>query len=119
MPLSYAQADYIINMANLKSHTMAAVTLCAKNHYGSLIRWPGQTGYYDLHNDLPSAIPEMGHYRNLVDLMGHEHIGGKTLLYLIDGLYAGEHPNDVSPKKMVMAPFNGDWSSSLFVSQDP
>ena len=38
VPESYAQADYIINMANFKSHTLAAVTLCAKNHYGSLIR---------------------------------------------------------------------------------
>jgi hypothetical protein len=119
VPLAYAEADYIINMANLKSHTGGGVTLCGKNHYGSLIRYPGQSGYYNLHQDLPTWIPAWGHYRNLVDLMGHEHIGGKTLLYFIDGLYAGEHPTDVIPTRMVMAPFNGDWSSSLFVSQDP
>lgn len=119
VPVSYAQADYIISMANLKSHTMAGVTLSAKNHYGSLVRWPGQSGYYDLHGDLPSGVTGMGHYRNLVDLMGHAHLGGKTLLYFIDGLYAGEHPTDDSPTRMTMAPFGGDWSSSLLVSQDP
>ena len=119
VPVSYAEADYIINMANFKSHSSATVTLCGKNHYGSLVRWPAQSGYYDLHNDLPSDRDGMGHYRPLVDLMGHAHIGGKTLLYLIDGLYAGHHPYDDAPTKLNSAPFNGDWSSSLFVSQDP
>jgi len=51
--------------------------------------------------------------------MGHAHIGGKTLLYLIDGLYAGVHPKDSSPRKWSSSPFNGDWTSSLFASQDP
>jgi hypothetical protein len=119
VPVSYVQADYIINMANFKSHSMAAVTLCGKNHYGSLVRWPSQSEYYDLHGDLPSERGGMGYYRNIVDLMGHAHIGGKTLLYFIDGLYAGHHPYDDAPTKLNSAPFNGDWSSSIFVSQDP
>ncbi len=119
VPVSYAEADYLINMANFKSHSGGAVTLCAKNHYGSLVRWPVQSGYYNLHGDLPYQRDGMGYYRNLVDLMGHAHIGNKTLLYLIDGLYAGEHPTDDYPTKMSMPPFNEDWSSSLFVSQDP
>jgi hypothetical protein len=119
VPLSYAEADYLINLANFKSHSSAGVTLCAKNHYGSLIRWPGQSGYYDLHDDLPASRSGFGKYRNLVDLMGHPHIGDKTLLYLIDGLYAGHHPTDDIPTKLDSAPFNGDWSSSLFASQDP
>jgi hypothetical protein len=38
VPVHYAEATYLINMANLKSHTMAGVTLCAKNHFGSLFR---------------------------------------------------------------------------------
>ncbi len=37
VPLPYAEAKYMINMANLKSHTGAGVTLCAKNHYGSAL----------------------------------------------------------------------------------
>ena len=119
VPVSYAQADYIINMANLKSHSLAAVTLCAKNHFGSLVRSPVKSGYYNLHADLPYKKGETGYYRTLVDLMGHAHIGGKTLLHLIDGLYAGIHPNENAPRKLNSLPFNGDWSSSLFVSQDP
>jgi cysteine-rich repeat protein len=50
--------------------------------------------------------------------MGHAHIGGKALLYLIDGLYAG-HVLGPTPTRLNAPPFYGDWSSSLFVSQDP
>jgi len=117
VPLSYARADYLINMANLKSHTAAGVTLCAKNHYGSLVRWPAEKGCYDLHETAFAA--GMGKYRNHVDLMGHAHLGGKTLLYLIDGLYPGRHPIDRAPMKWNSAPFDGDWTSSLLASQDP
>ena len=60
----------------------------------------------------------MGHYRALVDVMGHSKLGGKTLLYLVDGLYAGYY-SEGRPYKWQMAPFNNDWPSSLFVSQDP
>ncbi|MGB2808228.1 MAG: DUF362 domain-containing protein [Sedimentisphaerales bacterium] len=120
-PESYVQADYLINMANLKSHNdQAGITLCAKNHYGSLVRKPARAeGYYDMHKDLPYTKPGNGHYRPLVDLMGHKHLGGKTLLYVIDGLYAGKHAKERSPRKWNSSPFNGDWSSCLFVSQDP
>jgi hypothetical protein len=121
VPVSYAEATYLINLANLKSHNdMAGITLCAKNNYGSLARKPArQSTYYDMHKDLPYNTPGMGHYRPLVDLMGHKHIGGKTLLYLIDGLYAGQHAKERAPRKWNSPPFNGDWSSSLFASQDP
>ena len=116
-PASYAEADYLINLANLKAHTGAGITLCAKNHYGSLIRTPPQKGYYDLH---PGAFSKkVGIYRNLVDLMGHKHVGGKTVLYLIDSLYSGIHPRDRAPRKWSTYPFNGDWTSSLLASQDP
>jgi hypothetical protein len=121
VPASYVEAEYLINLANLKSHNdQAGVTLCAKNHYGSLVRKPARSpNYYDLHRDLPFNTPGMGHYRPLVDLMGHKHLGGKTLLYLIDGLYAGKHAKERAPRKWSNPPFEGDWSSSLFVSQDP
>jgi hypothetical protein len=95
------------------------VTLCAKNHFGSLKRYPDADGYYSMHTTLPSTVWVSGQYRCLVDLMGHAHTGGKTLLYLIDGLYSGIHPIDSSPRKWSSSPFNGDWTSSLFVSQDP
>ncbi len=121
VPASYVEADYLINLANLKSHNdQAGITLCAKNHYGSLVRKPARSQeYYDMHKDLPYTTPGMGRYRPLVDLMGHKHLGGKTLLYLIDGLYAGKHAKERAPRKWNSSPFNGDWSSSLFASQDP
>jgi hypothetical protein len=119
IPLPYAEATYFIDLANFKSHSSAAVTLCGKNHYGSLNRTPVEGGYYSLHDSLPEFTPGMGHYRALVDLLGYAHTGGKAVLYLIDGLYAGVHPTEESPRKLNMAPFNGDWTSSVFASQDP
>jgi hypothetical protein len=121
VPESYAQASYLINLANLKSHNdQGGITLCAKNHYGSLDRKPARTtDYYDMHKDLPYTTPGMGHYRPLVDLMGHKQFGGKTLLYLIDGLYAGKHAKESAPRKWNSPPFNRDWTSSLFASEDP
>ena len=119
VPICFVEADYLINFANLKAHTGAGVTLCAKNHYGSLIRWPAQEDYYNMHKDHPSVKPGMGHYRPLVDLMGHKELGGTTLLYLIDGLYSGIHQRDRAQRRWKSYPFNGDWTSSLFASQDP
>jgi hypothetical protein len=119
VPVAYAQADYLINFACLKGHS-SGITLCAKNHYGSLIRLPSEAGFYNLHYSLPNAgwSPGSGHYRALVDTMGHSKLGGNTLLYLIDGLYGG-YRSEGRPYLWQMEPFNGDWPSSLFASQDP
>jgi len=117
VPKVYAEAAYFINFANLKAHGGAGVTLCAKNHYGSLFRAPPDKGYLDLHKS--SFSKGSKEYRNLVDLMGHACTGGKTVLYLLDGLYCGTHPNDRIPRKFASAPFSDDWTSSLFASQDP
>jgi hypothetical protein len=119
VPQSYADATYLINIANLKAHTGAGMTLCAKNHYGSLIRIPYQSGYYDMHASLPSRIAANDNYRAHVDLMGHAHMGGKTVLMLVDGLYEGVHGADNVPRQWDCEPFNGDWTSSIFASQDP
>ncbi len=138
LPTAFAEAAYIINFAILKGHS-SGVTLCAKNHYGSLIRTPDGRlrpsfplppdkysfpGYYDMHLSLPNAnqnppwSPGTARYRGLVDLMGHPDLGGKTLLYLLDGLYGGYYA-DSHPYQWKSAPFNGDWPSSIFASQDP
>ena len=117
LPTCFAEADYLINFANLKAHTAGGVTLCAKNHYGTLIRWPVQEGYYDIHPGCFSTQTNV--YRPLVDLMGHAHLGGKTVLYLLDGLFSGKHPVDPAPRKWSSPPFNGNWTCSLLASQDP
>ena len=49
--------------------------------------------------------------------MGHEHLGGKTVLFMIDALY-GVVGWEGYKQKWNMAPFNGDWPSSIFFSQD-
>jgi hypothetical protein len=113
MDLSTAatSATYLINLANLKGHEGQGVTLIGKNHYGS-IRFVNHRGLGDV---TPS-------YNAFVDFMGHKDLGGKTVLYLIDGLY-GSYKAAGTPQKWNMAPFgnaaDGDWPSSLFLSQDP
>ena len=59
----------------------------------------------------------MAQYRPLVDLNGHAGMGGKTVLYLLDGIYGGWNWLS-APTKWNMAPFNDDWPSSFFLSMD-
>jgi hypothetical protein len=124
-------ARYMINFSVLKSHVRNGITVAAKNHFGSLsggndnVRKPTTSGYYNLHLRLPletgaDAWPQtasMAQYRPLVDLNGDTGMGGKTLLYLIDGIFGGEGWSGI-PSKWAMTPFNNNWPSSLFVSMD-
>src|ERR1035441_8173929 len=84
------EAKYMINMALLRPHGMAGVTLTAKNHFGS-VHFPNDGGWSPqiLHNSVLRTQP-MGSYNALVDLIGHRHLGGKTMLYILDGLYTAE-----------------------------
>ena len=50
--------------------------------------------------------------------MGHPDLGGKTILYLLDALYAAPHQS-VLPEKWQSSPFGGDWTASVLASQDP
>jgi uncharacterized protein (DUF362 family) len=43
-------------------------------------------------------------------------LGGKTMLYLVDGLYPGEH-NETTVVRF--ASLGDQWAASLFASQDP
>jgi hypothetical protein len=116
VPRAVTEAKYLINMALFRSHQLFGVTLCGKNHFGS-IYWPGNGGWTPspLHNFGSRDLP-MGSYNCLVDLIGHPQLGGKTLLYLVDALYGARHQNgDV----MRYSSFGNDWTSSVFASQDP
>jgi uncharacterized protein (DUF362 family) len=114
-PQCVTEAKYLINVGLLRAHTLMGVTLTAKNHFGSI--------YFDgvgfsprpLHDYASRDLP-MGSYNCLVDLIAHNHIGGKTLLYMVDGIYASEHNLGGVIKYQSL----GDhWASSLFMSQDP
>ncbi len=138
LPTAVTQATYIISLANFKAHRYMGVTFCSKNHFGTIsandpqgqpsTNAPHAAGlhYYTAVHDI-SAGPEwsfygrpMGTYNTLVDLMGHKDVGRKTVLFMIDGLYGVESEQAAvsSASKWQSAPFNNDWTSSIFLSQD-
>ncbi len=114
IPQQFVAADYMINISVLKHHTSAGFSQIAKNHYGSNTQNTASHMHYSLVNEQSG----MGHYRHLVDWLGHEHLGGKTILNIGDFLWSGEKAW-TSPVKFDVAPFNNDYPSSILVSQDP
>jgi uncharacterized protein (DUF362 family) len=116
LPQQVTATKYHINLALLRSHFMAGVTLAGKNQFGA-IHFPNNGGWTPspLHNHVLRGNP-MGSYNALVDLIGHRHLGGKTVLYVFDGLYTAEH-NEGSVFRW--ASLNDDWASSILMSQDP
>jgi hypothetical protein len=121
-------ASYLIPIAALKAHARGGVTLCAKLHFGSHGR--NSVGNFDsfhLHaglictvdNDVMSSGVRGDYhmYRVLTDIMGHEKLGRNSLIFIVDGLWGGIEATDM-PVKWKTAPFNTDWPSSLFMSQD-
>jgi hypothetical protein len=70
-----------------------------------------------LHYDYPAMHPEMGIYRHLVDFMAHSKLGNNTLVYIVDAIWSGRNWMGFVDK-FGMAPFNNDYTSSIFISQD-
>ena len=120
-PTVVTEAKYLINIALPRPHELAGVTLCAKNHFGSVWHPNYWSHYYGWNPEIMHAAVAaydfsggitarpMGSYNALVDLMGHEHLGGKTLLFFIECLRY---------RFWSTPPLDGGLSSSLFVSQD-
>jgi hypothetical protein len=114
-------ADYMINVANLKPHGRAGISLTAKNHFGSHARQSAFHLHYSLISPVSLGKPTNNGYRKyrvFVDLMGSKYLGRNTMLYIVDGLYGGGSNETKVPVKYFMAPFNNDWSNSIFISQD-
>jgi hypothetical protein len=140
LPTVVTRASYLINLASFKEHRYMGLTLCSKNHFGTL-SCDGSDGlpaqgaphaaglhcYTAVHDiTIPGSAEwtfkgrPMGTYNTLVDLMGHKDLGAKTVLFMIDALYGVEeedHPVSLA-SRWLSSPFNGHWSSSLFLSQD-
>ncbi|MCI8388623.1 MAG: DUF362 domain-containing protein [Clostridiales bacterium] len=121
VPTCVTEATYVINLANLKGHSYG-ITLCGKNHFGSFINGnmmrPPEGA--NLHQWLTKN--EMGIYSPLVDLMVHEQFGDKTVLYMLDALICAVSEGSSmtgNNTKWQQTPFSGDYTSSVFVSQDP
>jgi hypothetical protein len=123
IPQEYVDAKYFINMPCLKTHDSGGITLTAKNHQGSMLQdgaGADEQSAISMHYALPDHdATDGGHhrYRHLVDYMGHEQLGGKTLIAIVDGIWAGRSWEGFV-EKWNMAPFNNDYPSSLFISQD-
>ncbi|MEN8193207.1 MAG: DUF362 domain-containing protein [Bacteroidota bacterium] len=114
------EADYLINVPTMKAHGLAGITLFAKNHFGSHTRGSAEHLHPGLIATEENANPirtDSSMYRVQVDLMGHERLGGNQVLFLLDALWSGSEAID-PPTKWDMEPFNGDWTSSIFLSQD-
>ena len=120
LPKSYSAATYMINFALMRPHRVFGVTLAGKNHFGSV---------YD--PELKIFKPSMLHAFALWEyptpnrqgdphshpaLMGHPNTGGKTFLYLLDGLYTSYNQGRPVVRWSTL---DNRWCSSLLVSQDP
>ncbi len=123
LPTCYVDAAYMINIPVFKQHHRAGISLACKNHFGTFVPFLGDA--FLLHYSLPCTNGDRivnnggyGKYRIFVDLMGHRDLGGKTILYLIDGLWSSTNWGD-PPWKWIMAPFNTQYPASVFASQDP
>lgn len=124
MPTCVTEAEYLINFADLKGHSMNGITLTAKNHFGSFINSsrnaaPVAAGLHRFVN-----ADRMGQYTVLVDLMGHYLLGEKTILYMLDGIIVSPSEGSTTSvnaenTKWQSSPFNGGYTASLFFSQDP
>ncbi len=110
IPVRVLEAKYMINVALLKGHNVSGVTLTAKNHYGTINARD--------HNSIKSYEQPFGAYNVLVDHIGSEQLGGKTLLFMLDALHASSLADGV-PEKLSIPPFNHNWPASIFLSQDP
>ena len=134
LPKCYTDATYIINLAILRGHRVFGVTMNSKNHFGS-IYWPEREQYLpgdfsNLHKlKLPSEIRlhsfalwdyhitnKLGQPSFSPTILGHKSLGGKELLYLIDGIFTSKR-NETGMIKFTT--LDNDWCSSIFVSQDP
>jgi hypothetical protein len=118
-------ADYMMYVGALKVHERAGMTVIGKLNFGSHIRQNAMHMHMGLVNPdgfTPGGNKNSrfgyGQYRVLVDLLGHNKLGGNTVLFVVDGLWGGRGAN-LEPVKFKMPPFNNDWPSSIFMSQDP
>lgn len=120
IPQHYIDATYFINMACLKSHDAGGITLLAKNHQGSIIKdgdLASKQSAFFMHYSLPGEDAGYKKFRHILDCLGHEHIGGKSLISILDAIWAGDNWQG-NIFKWQMSPFNNDYPSSVFVSLD-
>lgn len=151
-PTCVTEADYMINLSCLRGHNLAGFTASGKNHFGTVM--PGYTeadgsvsfpesyrtnppswsGIHKYVSARPFYMepPELwdcptrpyGTYNVLVDLLSNANGGGKTVLYLCDGLASTNHQGDTLGNEDMWYSFGAEagekeWPNTLLISQDP
>lgn len=133
IPQQVYDATYLVNLALLKAHSypyntmedgdagQTAVTLTGKNHFGSIRGTP------ELHSAINTdkEAHEQHVYSPMVDLAASPNLGAKTILYVLDGLYAGRKHRSY-PQHFPNPPFNNrvepyenpEWPASILASLD-
>jgi hypothetical protein len=113
LPRCVVEATYLVNLTLVKGHPTTGVSLTAKNHYGTVDVRDHEV-YVNSHSH------PMGTYHPFVDMIGSKELGGKTVLFILDGLYGVRDVNDnVAEHGRWAKLFHGEWLASLFMSQDP
>jgi hypothetical protein len=132
IPQQIKDATYLVNVALLKAHSypyaaheggdegQTGVTMTGKNHFGSIKGTP------ELHGAINTNRQGTSHaYSPIVDLAASPNLGGKTILFVLDGLYCARRhqsyplhfPNPPFNNRVV--PYeNAEWPSSLLASMD-
>jgi hypothetical protein len=114
--IAATEATYLIDAALLKGHVATGVTLCAKNLFGATSIDPDW--HNNAHDGFTPKRDGSPSYSAFTDFLGHKDLGEKTVLFVIDALYANDLVDDPPHRKWKMAPFNDAWPASLFLSQD-
>jgi uncharacterized protein (DUF362 family) len=124
LPTCVTEAEYLINFADLKGHSMNGITLTAKNHFGTIMNSNRIASPLAANIHQFVTANSMGNYTVLVDLMANYLLGEKTILYVLDGIIVSPGEGATTSissgnTKWQSAPFSNDYTSSLFFSQDP
>ena len=89
-----ADADVIIDVCKLKSHSLTKMSAAAKNLYGTI---PGIIKF-----ELHAANPDIDSFSSMLCDLDEMLIGSKTVIAITDGIVGmeGEGPTGGSPKKI-------------------
>ncbi|MDP4271064.1 MAG: DUF362 domain-containing protein [Bacteroidota bacterium] len=132
IPRQIIEATYLVNLAILKTHSYpynfmedsgdgeTGISMSGKNHFGS-IKAP-----WELHAIInPHREARKNEYSPLVDMASSPNLGGKTILFVLDGLYSGRKWKSY-PIHFPNPPFNNkatpyenpEWPSCMLASLD-
>ncbi len=132
LPTCVSEATYLINYANMKMHTLAGVTVTAKNHFGSIVtdkrpnNAPESAGLHELvcatqltYEGRVIYPRPYGSYNPLADIIAHADVGQKTLLYFVDAVVTTAGQSARLSQGARWSTMDGRFPCSILASQDP